>query len=239
MGALSGSMAVRRYRVLGTPPQNFREHYEKTIRAHALVPLDPAKNMREEKSVGWCSLHDEEDLELEFGKFFLGGEGGDRILLSLRTDVLKPPAGQVKALLKQRQREVEAQRQAPMSAGALRELKELIVLELRQKTPPKIRTINMVWLLEAQRLYFFSHSKGPNETFMTLFAQTFNLPIDLEGPGFWAGQYAAAEQLDQELKRTKPTVELLSGFIGLRPGTREVDDFERLDRAMESAAHAE
>lgn len=238
MGALSGSMTVRRYRVLGAPPQNFREQYEKSIRAHTLIPLDPIKNLREEKSVGWCSLHDENDLDLDFGKFYLDG----RILLSLRIDVLKPPGAQVKALVKQRQREVEAQRQAPLSAGALRELKDMIVLELRQRTPPKVKTIDMVWLTEAQRLYFFSHSKGMNETFMTLFAQSFNLPIDLEGPGFWAGQYAEEEDLGDALKKVKPTVELLSGFIGLRPGTRELDDFERLDlatAAASAAAHTE
>lgn len=220
MGALTGSISVRRYRVMSTPPNDFRDSFEKSVRAHALVPLDPQKNIHEERAIGWCSLHDADDLDLSFDKFYLDG----RIVLSLRIDVLKPPSAQVKRLLQQRQREVEAQRKAPLTAGAIRDLKELIVAELRQKTPPKVKTVDMVWELDAQRLYLFSHSKGVNETFINLFAQTFNTPIDLEGPGFWAGRFAESEQLADPLKSAKPTLELLNGFIGLRPGTRDLED---------------
>lgn len=221
MGALSGSIALRRYRVLSSPPSDFKDTYEKAVRAHALVPVDPTRT--EDKSSGWCSLHDADDLDLNFEKFYLDG----RILLSLRTDVLKPPAAQVKRMLQQRQRELEAQSHAPMSAGALRDLKAILVAELRQKTPPKVKTVDMVWELDAQRLYFFSHSKGSNETFLNLFAQTFNMSLDLEGPGFWATQLVAdQEQLQTRLKNTHPTVELLQGFIGLRPGPRELDELE-------------
>ena len=112
MGALAGSIALRRYRVLGAPPVDFQESYEKSVRAHALVPVDPSRN--EDRSVGWCSLHDEGDLELGFGKFYLDG----RILLSLRVDVLKPPAAQVKRLLQQRQRGRTQQRGKPAVEGA-------------------------------------------------------------------------------------------------------------------------
>lgn len=231
MGALAGSIALRRYRVLGAPPADFKQTYEKNVRAHALVPVDPSRN--EDRSVGWCSLHDENDLELDFGKFYLDG----RILLSLRVDVLKPPAAQVKRLLQQRQRELEAQRQTPLSAGALRDLKAILVAELRQKTPPKTKTVDMIWELDAQRLYFFSHSKGLNETLVGLFAQTFNLPIDLEGPGFWAGQLAEEEpELAAALKVARPTPELLQGFIGLRPGPRVLDEVEMLSSSLAAAA---
>ncbi len=231
MGALAGSIALRRYRVLGAPPADFQESYEKSVRAHALVPVDPSRN--EDRSIGWCSLHDEGDLELSFSKFYLDG----RILLSLRVDVLKPPAAQVKRLLQQRQRELEAQRHAPLSAGALRDLKAILVAELRQKTPPKTKTVDMIWETEAQRLYFFSHSKGLNETFVGLFAQTFNLPIDLEGPGFWASQLAEDEPaLQAALKGARPTPELLQGFIGLRPGPRVLDEVEMLSSSLSAAA---
>jgi hypothetical protein len=231
MGALAGSIAVRRYRVLGAPPADFKESYEKNIRAHVLVPVDPSRN--EDRSIGWCSLYDENNLDLDFAQFYFD----DRILLSLRVDVLKPPAAQVKRLLQQRQRELEAQRHAPLTAGALRDLKAILVAELRQKTPPKTKSVDMVWELTTQRLYFFSQSKGMNETFVGLFAQTFNLPIDLEGPGFWAGQLAEAETaLDSALKSARPTPELLQGFIGLRPGPRVLDEVELLGSTTSSAA---
>jgi DNA recombination-dependent growth factor C len=224
MGALSGSISLRRYRVLGTPPKDWKDGFAKSVRAHALVPLDPAG--REEKSVGWCSLHDENDLDLSIEKFLFEK---DRILLAMRIDSLKVPAPHVKRLLKQRQREIEAQRGEPLSAGALRDLKAILVAELRQKTPPKTRTVDMVWDLEQGRIYFYAHSKGLNEAFLTLFAQTFNVPLDLEGPSAWARDFAGDEEaLSERLKAAKPTVELLQGFVGLRPGPRVLDELEQL-----------
>jgi DNA recombination-dependent growth factor C len=212
-------MALRRYRVLATAPEDFHELYEKAVRAHALVPLDPESGRAEEKSVGWCSLFDESDLDLSFSKFFLDG----RILLSLRTDTLKPPAAEVKRLLRQRQRELETQRQEPLSASALRELKDMIVLDLRRRTPVKTRTVDMLWSLEERRVYFFSHSKSFNEAFLRLFAETFNVGVDIEGPGVWAKETAESGKLIKALERTKPTVELLGGFVGLRPCPRAED----------------
>lgn len=224
MGALSGSISIRRYRVLGQPPKDFRDVFTKGVRAHTFVPLDPKKNPHEEKAIGWCSLHDEDDLDLHFDKFWLDG----RILLSLRVDVIKPPAGQVKRVLTQRQREIEAERKAALSGAALRDLKAQIVSELRLRTPPKVKVSDMVWNLKEQSLYFFSHSKGTNELFVDLFAQTFSIPIDLEGPGSWAAELARAEDLGDALTQAQPTAEWLGGFVGLRPGTRETSMFERL-----------
>ncbi|MFO0578266.1 MAG: recombination-associated protein RdgC [Polyangia bacterium] len=223
MGALTGSISLRRYRVLGTPPKDWKDSYAKSVRAHALVPLDPAG--REEKSVGWCSLHDENDLDLPIEKFHLEG----RILLSMRIDSLKVPAGHVKRVLKQRQREIEAERAEPLSAGALRDLKAILVAELRQKTPPRTKTVDMVWDLDKGRIYFYAHSKGMNEAFLTLFAQTFNVPLDLEGPSAWARDFVGEDEaLAARLKDAKPTVELLQGFVGLRPGPRVLDELEEL-----------
>lgn len=221
MGALSGSITIRRYRVLGALPKPWAEPFQKAIRAHALVPLDPAG--REEKSIGWCSMFEESNLDLSPGAY----QHDRRILLSLRVDTLKPDKAQLKVLLKQRQKEIEAERSEPLSAGALRDLKAILSAELRQKTPPKTRTVDMVWDMDASRLYFYSHSKGMNEAFLTLYAQTFNIPLDLEGPSAWARDFARGDVLKGHyLATTKPTEELLRGFVGLRPGPRVLDDLK-------------
>ncbi len=222
MGALNGSISTRRYRVMGTPPRDFRDRFTAGVRAHTLVPLDPKKNPHEEKSIGWCSIFDEDDLDLEFDKFFLDG----RILLSLRIDTIKPSGAEVKRVLGQRRREEEARRKAPLSKTQLRDLKELIVAELRLRTPPKVRTLDMVWKVDEQKLYFFSQAKGPNETFIELFVQTFGIAIDLEGPGPWAAIFADQEDRMDLLKEARPTAVLMGGFPGLRPGTRDMDELE-------------
>lgn len=208
MGALTGALTLRRYRVLGSLPDGWREQFHKSIRAHALVPIDPAG--REDKSVGWCSMMDEQRTDLNFEDWY----GHMRILLSLRVDTLRVDKDQLRRVLKERQKEIEAECQEPLSAGALRDLKAILAAELRQKTAPKTRTVDMVWDLDAGVVLFYAHSKGMNEAFLTLFSQTFNLPLDLDGPGAWAKDLAAHETL----KDAKPTPELIDGFLGLRPG---------------------
>jgi hypothetical protein len=91
-----------------------------------------------------------------------------------------------------------------------------------------VKTTDMVWNVDEQKLYFFSQSKAQNETFLELFVQTFGLAIDIEGPGSWAQTMAQDEDLMDELKAARPTAAFLGGFEGLRPGTRPVDDLDRM-----------
>ena len=70
-----------------------------------------------DKSVGWASIHDSADLDLTLAKVTTPG----RIVLALRIDILKPPADEVKRLVKVRQREIEAQRMEPLSASSIRD----------------------------------------------------------------------------------------------------------------------
>lgn len=58
------------------------------------------------------------------------------------------------------------------------ELKEMIALDLRRRTPPKTRVATMVWDIDNQRILLDSHSKSVNEAFLTLFAHTFNIALD-------------------------------------------------------------
>ena len=122
-------------------------------------------------------MFDENDLDLSFSKFFVDG----RILLSLRVDVPKPPGCRGQAPAAGASARAEAQRKEPLSAGALRELKEMIALDLRRRTPPKTRTADVIWHLDDQKLYFQLALKAMNEAFLQIFSQTFNIAIDLEG----------------------------------------------------------
>ncbi len=231
MSLLSGNISTRRYRVLAQPPMDWREFYEKAVRAHALVPIDPESGSKTEKSVGWCSIFDEQDTDLSFSKFYLDGY----ILLSLRIDTLKPARDEVRRLLKQRQRELEAERKEPLSASALRELKDMITLDLRRRTPPKTKIVDVLWNMDAQTLLFMSHSKAMNEAFLRLFAETFNLGLDLEGPGFWANGIAEELGSVAQLSRTRPTIELLGGFAGLRP-CPHIADVRNMEVHQQSSA---
>lgn len=212
MGALSGNITLRRYVVQGTVPIDWKESFEKSVRAHVFVPVSPESN--EEKSVGFCSLFDENDLDLSVGKFYFEGH----ILLSLRQDTLKPPAAHLKRLLRDRQKQIEAERGQELSAAALRDLKAILAGELRKTTPPKTRKVDLVWNMEGGRLAFYSHAKSMNEALLALFSQTFNLGLDVEGPAVWAKEWAGDDgKRVSKLKAARPTKELLCGFEGVRP----------------------
>lgn len=224
MGFLKGSCSLRRYRALSTLSGAWRESVEKAISAHALLPLDPERG--EDKAIGWANALDEQDLDLSFGKFFVDG----RIVLALRIDTLKPPPAEVKRLLRIRQREIEAARKEPLSAGALRELKAMIAADLRRRTPPKTRTATMIWDLDSRRVLLDSHSKGINEAFLRLFAQTFNIALDIEGPGSLAVSLADASAL----AKVKPDARMLGGFADLRPCLGSAVDAETLAESRDT-----
>ena len=136
MGALNGTVSLRRYRIMGRPPEGYRDRFVKGVRAHALCPLDPHKNPTEDRAVGWCSIHDENDIDLDFEKFYIDGH----ILLGLRVDTLRPAPAEVKRQMHLRKQEEEAKRKAPLSKAALKDLKEQVMAELRKKTAPQVRT---------------------------------------------------------------------------------------------------
>src|SRR5262245_13619637 len=97
MGALKGSITVRRYVVRGEKPKDL-SRLVKGIRAHALLPIDPKSDV--EKIHGWASLEDPDDVELSSEKVFFAGTVG----LALRVDTLRPPAAIVKRMVAERLR---------------------------------------------------------------------------------------------------------------------------------------
>lgn len=212
MGLWTGTLALRRYHVLGDMRDALTpDRLNAALKAHALVPLDPERN--EEKSMGWASPTDEQDLNLHTGKVWFGG----KLVLTLRMDTLKAPPAEVKRLVKVRQRELEAERKEPLSASALRELKDMLAMDLRRRTPVKTRTAWMVLDPDNNTVLLTSHSKGANEAFLHLFAVTFNVPLDLAGPTLWARQDADALDMAQALKALRPAAALCGGFPDLRP----------------------
>lgn len=173
MGLFKSTLALRRYRVMQKPPEAWREQFDKSVRTHALVPID--REGVAVKSTGWCSVYDAQ--KLDFDAEYVEGH----IWLSLRMDVLKPDPAEVKKQVKLAAQRLEAERKVPLSKAALRDVKALVVLDMRKTTPIKTRTVDAVWNLNAQRLYVLSQSKKANEIFISLFAQTFHIPLDIEG----------------------------------------------------------
>jgi DNA recombination-dependent growth factor C len=209
MGAVRGSISCRRYAVLDALPAEVRRKFSKGIRAHAFAPLDPATS-EEERSVGWVTLADPDDFDLASEKLFFNAMDGEELRLAMRVDSIKPPAGEVRRRAAQEVAAREAQEGRELSRREKRQVKEEVVRTLRRELPPRTRTVDVVWDLDEQRLRLFSSVKSANELFLDLFAKTFAMKLEAEGPPLWCKR--------QKVK-LDPTVELMSGFAGLRPLT--------------------
>ncbi len=207
MPALRGSLTARRYRTTGELPKDVRGRVVRGLRSHAFLPIDPDSDL--ERSVGWVCLRDSEDVDFSADKVF----SGERVMLGLRIDVLKPPAGEVRRELGRRERE----RGKAFSRGEKTALKAEIVRKLRKRSFVRTRVLDVVWTPAqggskrgAGRLHFFSRTKAANEALVELFSKSFGLAIDPEGPAAWATDAGA------DKKKPDPTPELLFGFAGRR-----------------------
>ncbi len=200
MGALKGSVTVRRYVVRGKPPAE-KSRLVKGVRAHAIIPIDPASDV--ERAHGWAQAEDPENLELASESIFVDGA----LLLALRVDTLRPPGAVVKRLVAEKLRGLGHK----PGKREKQEAKDWVVKSLRSRAFPSTKAYDLVWQVEEGRALFFAHSKGANELLVELFGKTFGLELVPCGPGVIA---AEGGRLPAALA---PTPELAFGFAGM-PG---------------------
>jgi DNA recombination-dependent growth factor C len=218
MGALQGTVTVRRYLVRGDKPKD-PNRLLKGVRAHALVPIDPRSDV--EKVAGWASLADPTDLDLTAENVFFGPSVG----LALRVDALVPPAAVVKRLVAEKLK--QSGRRA--SRAEKQAVKDEVKKSLRSRYLPTIRATDLVWQTDTGQVFLWSHAKATNELAIDLFYKSFGLELVPNGPGLVAGRGTIPAG-------TEPTPELVFGFPGL-PG-REQDEDEAVDEEMEEHADA-
>lgn len=213
MGALAGSVTVRRYLARGEKPKD-AARIVKGARAHALVPIDPRGDA--EKVCGWASMEDPQDLELSADNLFHGAT----VTLALRVDTLAPPAAVVKRLVAEKLR---ATGRKPNRAEKLA-AKEEVKKSLRTRYLPVTRAYDLVWQTDVDRVMFWSHAKNTNEMAIDLFYKSFGLELVPYGPVFVAGRGAIPAGL-------AATPEMVVGFPGMpgRVGDDELDAEEDLD----------
>ncbi|MSP63977.1 MAG: hypothetical protein EXR72_27275 [Myxococcales bacterium] len=211
MGALKGSIAVRRYAVLDPLPAEPRKRLLKGLRAHAFLPLDPKAEV--DRASGWVSILDGDDPDLEPIKVFFLAPGGEHLRVSLRTDILRAPTAEVRRQVRARAQAMEAEEGRRLSRSEQRTLKEEVARTLKLRAFPRVKIIDAVWDLDGKQLWFWSQTKAANDLFIDLFVKSFGLRIEADGPARWAR--AIGEE--RALAKLEPTPELWSGFAGVRP----------------------
>lgn len=209
MGALKGTVTVRRYLLRGEQPRDTARML-KGLRAHAHMPIDPRSDVT--RAYGWASVNDLDDTDLDADKVFLG----DTLTVTLRVESLKPPAAAVRKLVAEG---IRALGRKP-SKDEKDALKLQAIRKLRAQILPVNRGHDMVWLLDAGRVLFWSHAKKANELLTDLFHKSFGLELLPDGPG------EVARPLLPATLPVLPTPEMFHGFPGLpgRPVAAEDSD---------------
>ena len=181
MGILKGAMTVRRYHVEGDVPDEFRTTYVDALNDHAFSER-PSAGVGEEV-VGWCQVHNLLDTEFTdlnrwlYNHYALG---------ALRIDKKMLPSKLFKAHLEKRLEQwclENGKRNAPRSVKD--EKKEQLEIEMLARTLPKVATTEFCWNIVDRWCIVHSTSERVNDTFRTLFRNTFGLvltpvsPLDL------------------------------------------------------------
>jgi hypothetical protein len=208
MGALQGSVTVRRYVVRGDAAVDPAK-IVRGARAHALVPIDPASDA--EKVCGFAAIGDPTDLDLGAEKMIFGAT----VALALRVDTLVPPASVVRRLVAEKLRASGKRPNRAEKRTATEEVKR----SLRGRTLPVMRAIDLVWQVDEGTVFFWSHARHANEMAIDLFFKSFGLELVPRGPLIVAGRGALPPGLS-------PTPEMVLGFPGMpgRPDPFEADD---------------
>ncbi len=192
-------------------PGEPRKRLARGVRAHAFAPLDPAAEP--DRSSGWVSILDADDADLGADKLFWVGGAGEQLRVSLRTDVLRPPAAEVKRQVAARAAEIELGEGRPISRREKRMLKEEVTRALRRRAFPRSRIVDLIWNLDTGQAWFFSQTRAQNELLLDLWARSFGLKLEIDGPARWA---SVGHDL-KGLLSLEPTRELWLGFPGVRP----------------------
>lgn len=173
MAILSGSMTVRRYRVAGQVPDDFRAAYTEALTDHAW--REPREWSTGIEAVGWCQVHNLLDTEFTDLNQWLYNE---YLVVAMRVDKKSLPAKLLKAHLDKRVGAWCEENQRPKAPAKVKaDIKEQLEFEMLGRTLPRVATHEMCWNLVEGTVLFHNTSDRVNDAFRKLFRHTFGLVL--------------------------------------------------------------
>lgn len=168
MGLLSGAVSYLRF-VANPVQEGFEEPYCDMLAQHAFHEIDPRSEL--EESVGWVQADDA--FAAEFDPRTLVSSSG-HIVLRLRVDKLKIPAGTLKAYVDKAAREtaVKAGRDK-LNKRETDALKLEIKKQLRVRSLPRMTLLEVVWSVATGEVRLMSTSRAVAAVFIDKFEKTF------------------------------------------------------------------
>jgi len=171
MGIMSGSISVRRFRVVGELPEDWRESFRERLQEFAF--RTPPQEVGKEEIEGWVEAHNLLDAGFEdFNKWLYN----EYILFALRVDKKRLPAKLFAATLDKRcdaWKEKNGVERVPASIRS--ELKDALESEWLKKTLPSVAVTEAVWHIGEEWLILHGMSDAIADRFRKRFFRTFGL----------------------------------------------------------------
>jgi hypothetical protein len=172
VGLFGGSITYRRFRVLGDPPEGYRQAYLDAIVVNAHKEIEPESD--DERAVGWVCVGDLLDLDFALEKIYFG----DVLALTLRVDTLRIPSSVLSIYLKRAEKEyMTSLGRERLTKADREEVADRVTKALRKRALPSIKGFDMAWDIQAGVVRLWTHNKATVDDFMALFQDTFGLRL--------------------------------------------------------------
>ena len=195
MGTItSSSISFTRFRIIDPIPSELWTQIPDKLRQFAFRDIDDLPEMQ---AAGWTCFEDMLDTEWRTAP----PQKGDYFTFSLRLDTRRiPPAiikKQLSLALKAEREKMQAQGKKFISRERKKDLKEQVLLRLRQRFLPTPAEFNVIWATDRNEVWFASTQGKMIDLFMELFITSFGLHLEQIEP------YSLAEGLLDDVEMGK------------------------------------
>jgi recombination associated protein RdgC len=199
LGALKGSISYSKHYVRGALPDDFRDPFVERVRLRAFRPLGPEED---EVRVGWCSIENPLDCELDHGKIYYNAY----LNLGLRVDRWQIPGPLFKAHFAEAEREHLAKKgRAKLGKSEKEELAARVSRKLRKQLVPAMKAVDLSWNLDTGVVRFWSQSPALVEALGEIFEATFGLDLVPESPFTAAARIGISEAHERAFATLLPS----------------------------------
>jgi recombination associated protein RdgC len=178
MPILGGSVSFARFRVVfgDERPKDLRRWLSKGLKRRAFEPID--RRSDEERAAGWVELHDPDATELTPTRL----AHGERLLATWRVDKLQVPKQPLKAQLDAWIRHHSDTHGEPPKRVQIREQKDLIYRQLRDRAFPISRTFDLSWSVARDEVWVWSTSRKVVEEIQIALEEALEVSLQPLGP---------------------------------------------------------
>ena len=206
---VSSSISFTRFRIIDPITHDLWTQIPDKLRQFAFRDIDDLPEMQ---AYGWVCFEDMLDREWRTAP----PQKGAYLVFSLRLDTRRIPAGVIKKhvalALREEKERMESQGKKFISRERKKELKERVLLRLRQRFLPTPAEFNVVWEPDRNEVWFASTQGKMIDLFMEAFLNTFDLHLEQIEP------YSLAEGLLDDVEMGKLDNSESTRFTG-EPGS--------------------